>query len=248
MNFTRVEGYLCSVVLAVAVVGGVFYLDAGQRQILQQVQNSRSAFALPPPTQSQKPPVPPMPTEVGIGDSPVRGSAAAKIVMVEFSDFQCPYCGRYERDSFPRIDRDYVTTGKVRYVWRNYPLQTIHPEALNAAGAAECARRSGRFWEMHAQLFSHQDRLDLDLLPAYAKAAGVDSGVFRACLDSGEGMTKVTGDQADAASAGVTSAPYFFFGVPEPGGKIRVLDYVYQGAVPFSRFQEILDKLLAAQR
>ena len=120
--------------------------------------------------------------------------------------------------------------------------------ALKAGEAGECARQMGRFWEMHDELYAHQDQLAAALLPDRAKAAGLDVAAFKACLDGGKGLAKVKADEADGARAGIGGTPYFLFGVPEAGGKMKVLDYIYTGAVPIAQFQTILDKLVASAK
>ena len=243
MKVTRFDVYLCLVVLVAAIVGAVAYLDSGQRDILKQLQQVKAAPATKPA--ATPPALPPMPAEVSIADSAVKGSAAAKVVMVEFSDFECPYCGRYIRDTWPKIEQAYVATGKVRYVFRHFPLESLHPAALRAGEAAECARRQDKFWPMHDQLFANQKALGPALLPTYAQAAGLDGPAFAKCL-AGQALAKVKADQDNGARGGIGGTPYFFFGVPQGGDKIKVLDRIVEGAVPLARFTAILDRLLAA--
>jgi protein-disulfide isomerase len=248
MKFTRFDVYLCLVALIAAVAIGVAYLDSGQREILKQVQEMRASAIRPAPQPAKPatpPPPPAMPAEVSIDNSASRGRADARVVMVEFSDFECSFCGRYTRETLPRIEKEYIATGKIRQVFRNFPLPpSMHPNALKAGEAGECARLQGKFWEMHDVLYANQQALTAPLLPNHAKAVGLDMTKFTACMN-GQALPKIKADQDAGARAGVGGTPYFLFGVPEPGGKIRVLDYIYQGAVPYENFKTILDKLLA---
>src|SRR5262249_7401275 len=95
-----------------------------------------------------------------IAGAPARGSTTARVTLVEFSDYQCPFCGRYARDTYAQLDHDYVKTGKVLYVFRNLPLESLHPQSFKAHEAALCAGDQGKYWEMHDQLFASQSALD----------------------------------------------------------------------------------------
>src|SRR6185436_20936742 len=87
--------------------------------------------------------------DLTLAGAATKGRASAPLVMLEFSDFECPFCGRYSRETYPQVQREYVDTGKVRYVFRHTPIERIHPQAMKAAEAAECAGTQGKFWEMH---------------------------------------------------------------------------------------------------
>src|SRR6266849_1457871 len=95
---------------------------------------------------------------INVTGEPFKGAANAKVALIEFSDFQCPFCGRYDKDTYPQLLKDYVDTGKVKYVWRDYPLD-FHRNAEKAAEAARCAGEQGRFWEMHDRLFANQQTI-----------------------------------------------------------------------------------------
>src|SRR4051794_7424651 len=110
------------------------------------------------------------PPAISIQGAPARGSADAKVVVIEYSDFQCPYCGKFARETFANVEQKYIAPGRVRYVFRNFPLDESHPKAFKAADAAECANQQGKFWEMHAQLFANQQALDPGDLASHARA------------------------------------------------------------------------------
>src|SRR6476646_2507869 len=143
---------------------------------------------------------------ISIQGAPALGSATARVVVVEFSDFQCPYCGKFARETFATIEERYITPGKVRYAFRNFPLDEAHPKAFRAAEAAECANQQGKFWEMHARLFTNQQALDSADLLSHAKAVGVDESAFQKCL-SGAARAKIKRDFQDGLKARIGGTP-----------------------------------------
>ena len=118
----------------------------------------------------------------------------------------------------PQIDNDYVKTGKIRYVLREFPLESIHPLAFKAAEAANCSGEQGKYWEMHDRLFANQNALAAQQLSGHADAVGLDGQKFKTCLDSGKYAAKLRKDLADAQKAGATGTPTFFIGLTDPKG------------------------------
>lgn len=170
---------------------------------------------------------------IDIAARPVKGPAEAPVTVVEFSDFQCPYCSRAE-ETIGQILKMYPD--RVRLVYRNFPLSAIHPNAQAAAEAAECAYQSGKYWEYHDLLFQHQDKLAREDLGQYAEKAGIDSKIFSACLDGGKGKDAVEKDKLDAGRNGVTGTPTFFIN----GKRIS-------GAVPLDVLKKTIDDELASR-
>ena len=160
---------------------------------------------------------------------PSRGPANAPVTIVEFSDFQCPYCGR-EVPVIDRILKEY--DGKVRLVFRHYPLD-FHTFAGKAAEAGACAQDQGKFWELHDKMFGNQNKLAVEDLKGYAKSVGIDAGKFDKCLDSGEKAAMVSADEKDGESAGVSGTPAFF-----------INGIFINGAVPYEQFKEAVDREL----
>jgi protein-disulfide isomerase len=180
---------------------------------------------------------------MSIANDPVKGSRSAKVAVIEFSDFQCPFCGRYVKDTLPQLASEYVETGKVKYVFRDYPLN-FHKNAFKAAEAAHCAGEQGKFWEMHDLLFQNQAALDAPQLPSYAKTLGLDEDAFRQCLDSGRFAADVNKDIADAGSVGITGTPTFLVGIVQPGdGRVKVVKKLV-GAKPYAELKAAVDSLL----
>jgi len=129
-----------------------------------------------------------------VADAPSKGTASAPVVIVEFSDYECPYCGRFVRDAYPSLDREYIQTGKVRHVFRAFPLESIHKNAFKAHEAAMCAGEQASTGPMHDRLFANQKALTPADLPQHAQAAGVDMTAFNACLTSGRMTARVRKD------------------------------------------------------
>jgi protein-disulfide isomerase len=180
--------------------------------------------------------------------APARGSAAAKVMMVEVSDYHCPFCRRHTLTTQPQIDTDYINTGKLRYVFIDYPIDQLHPDAFKAHEAANCAGDQGKYWEMHGKLFeSPPTRDSAQLAPqlvSQAQSIGLDVGKFRTCFDGGKYSTPVRDNVARMQALGVDSTPTFLIGLtPAPGQPMKVVKVV-RGAVPYQQFKAALDQLL----
>src|SRR2546422_1286610 len=148
-------------------------------------------------------------TRAGVADAPTLGRADAPVTIVEFSDYQCPFCQRFFATTLPELKREYIETGKVRYVFRDFPLE-MHAQARKAAEAAHCAGEQGKYWEMHDVLFQNQRALEVENLKEYAGRLNVDSTGFYACLNDGRYSAEIQKDHDDGAAAGVGGTPGFF--------------------------------------
>lgn len=185
------------------------------------------------------------PIDLSIEKSPYLGDENAKVTLVEFTDYACPFCGRHIKDAYGKIVSDYVKTGKVKYVAREYPLP-IHPKAFKAAEAALCAGDQGKYWQMRDQLFANQKKLAEEDLAGHAKAAGLELTAFGKCLEAGKYAERVRRDLAEGKEAGVTGTPTFLFGrtdLSDPT-KIRAVKRL-RGAHTYERFRETIEELLA---
>ncbi len=195
--------------------------------------------------------LPPSPVEhvnhtgVQIASAVTKGVPTAKVILIEFSDYQCPFCSRHALGPYGELQKLYVDTGKVRYVLRNLPIESIHPLAVKAAEAAECAGDQGRYWEMHDRMFPNQNALAEANLLAHAEAIGVDIARFRRCLSEGQMTSKVRADMAAAARLGLTGTPAFLIGTIQNDGTVHVTRKI-AGSYPLNVFREALDDLLAA--
>ncbi len=166
-------------------------------------------------------------------DDPSWGPENALVTIEEFSDFQCPYCARFKIETLYRIKETYGD--RVRFIYRDFPLTSIHQFALKAAEAAQCAHEQGRFWEYHDLLFANQDALTTPDLKRYAAEIGANPSEFSTCLDSGKNTREVALDLQDGYQAGVTGTPAFL-----------INGLLLSGAQPFEQFQVVIDQALAA--
>ena len=181
-------------------------------------------------------------TPVSIADAWTKGNKAARVAIIEYSDFQCPFCGSHARQTLPALHEKYADSGKVLFAFRHLPLTQIHPLAMQASEAAECAGRQGKFWDMHHELFKDQKELAFDSLLVKARTIGLQSAAFRACL-GGEVRSKVDADMANARSLGITGTPAFLLGPVQGDGRIKITQRL-SGAVPLQEFETAIEKLL----
>lgn len=178
--------------------------------------------------------------DVSVDDDPAMGDLNAPITIVEFSDFQCFYCRRFYNQTLASLKENYIDTGLVYFVHRDYPLTSIHPDAQKAAEASECAADQDKFWEMHDMIFDGQNELGsgtveipVESLKAYAVELGLDTTTFNDCLDSGEYAEEVTEDLKDGLSYGVSATPTFFV-----NGQMII------GAQSYDTFVQVIEGML----
>lgn len=182
---------------------------------------------------------------ISLDDDPMKGNPDAPITIIEFSDFQCPFCWRFYTQTLPLIEQNYMSTGKVNFVYRDFPITGIHPNAVPAALAGECADDQGKFWEMHDMIFINQkiwQGLEISqstsLFKQYANEIGLNTNEFNSCVDSGKYLDEINNDLNDGRNYGVTGTPGFFVG-NEKIGFTKLI-----GAQPFSSFQKVIDSQL----
>jgi protein-disulfide isomerase len=180
---------------------------------------------------------------ISADDDPSKGEREATVTLIEFSDYQCPFCARFSRETLPKIEQEYIKTGKVRYVFRDFPIVSIHKEAIKAAEAANCAGEQKKYWEMHDRLFANQKSLKPEDLPKHAEVLGLNRAAFEACLKSEKYFREVQADLRDGLRAGVKSTPTFFLGLTQKNSTITAATTV-EGAQPYAVFKEAIDALL----
>jgi protein-disulfide isomerase len=190
------------------------------------------------PTSQASPPVPRDP--IALASSPSVGVETAKVAVVEFSDFQCPFCGQFERDVLPGLKAQYVDTGLVRVFFRHNPLP-MHPRAQRAAEAAECANRQGSFWQMHDWLFGHPSTLEDRDMNSGAKGMNLNMEAFQACMDS-EPAGAIGRDVQLAKTLSLSGTPAFLVGRIVDNKHVTVSS-IMLGARPLSEFQVVLNRL-----
>jgi protein-disulfide isomerase len=169
---------------------------------------------------------------IGVDDDPMLGSPNAKVLIIEFGDYQCPSCRMFWKDVEPRLKKEYIDTGKVKLVFRDFPLTGIHPEALLAAMAVDCAADQEKYWQYHDKVFREQYNKGDDVirfkaadLKKWAKDAGLEPAKFDQCLDSEKYKNEVMKDRADGEAAGIQGTPTFFINGRVMGGAQQYLEY-----------------------
>jgi protein-disulfide isomerase len=184
---------------------------------------------------------------ISADDDPVIGNPDAPITIIEFTDFQCPFCARFHTQTLPLILEEYIEQGKVKLVIRDFPIQSIHPNAVPASVASECANEQGKAKEMHDMLFynqnqwSNQETADaLSLFSQYATEIQLEQETFDSCLTDGKYIEEIENDLNDGREYGVSGTPGFFIGNDKLG-------YVeLKGAQPFDSFKKVIDAQLDA--
>ncbi len=170
-----------------------------------------------------------------------KGSADAPVTVYEMSDFQCPYCQRHTLETFPLIEEEYIKTGKVRWVFINFPIPQLHPNAISAAEVAMCSAQQDAFWPVHDLLFIHQEvwaevRDPAEFLLSLADSAGIDKTLLASCLQSEETRPQILQDAEGAQRTGATGTPSFY-----------IEGMLLPGAYPMPIFRQVLDSIYAAK-
>lgn len=223
-------------------------LREGQRAMQKELEEIKALLRARQGGAAAASPALPKDASVSIAGYPFKGDPSARLVLVEFSDYQCPFCGRHQRETLPQIERDYIKTGKLRYVFKDMPLISIHPQAVKAAEATICAEEQGKYWEMHAQLFKNQRALAPAELSLHAQAVGADVLPFQQCLYSGKHEARVMRSVEEASGLGISGTPSMVLALAKPGdAKLKVLS-VISGARPYSDFKAAIDAALDANR
>jgi protein-disulfide isomerase len=168
-----------------------------------------------------------------IDDDAVKGDSNAPVTIIEWSDFECPFCVRFYDQTLGLIETEYIETGKVKFVYRDFPLN-FHANAQKSAEAAECAGEQGKYYEMHDKLFEDGVSGGVSSFKQYASDIGLDTNEFNECLDSGAMENEVKKDMADGISVGIKGTPGFI-----------INGQLVSGAQPFENFKQIIDAELA---
>jgi len=222
------------VILLVAVSASMLWrLWGGSTNTAKRAPSRTAPTALPLPTEP-----------IAIDDSASRGSGP--VALIVFSDFQCPYCKTFATTTWAEIDRTYIATGKVTAVFKHLPLEAIHKDAKFAAEVAECARRQGKFWTVHDQMFAPNFRLSRAGAADVARKSGLDNKSLSQCLATDAGST-IEKDVSQARGLRVTGTPTFLIGRLNSGGQVAVSSRL-SGAAPFDRFKVALESALSSIR
>ena len=241
---------LIAVVAIAAFFAGTYFSNLDSDTITKSdledaISKLESKITAQQESSQQAPSQPSQPLKISLDDDPIRGDPNAPISIVEFSDFQCPFCARFHVQTLPLLLEEYIDTGKVNLVYRDFPIQSIHPNALPAAVAAECANEQGKYWEYHDTLFEKQNswnRLDsntvISTFSQYATDVGLEQQQFDSCLGSGKYLEEVQGDLRDGRDYDITGTPGFFIGNDEIGF-VKI-----NGAQPYGSFATIIEEQL----
>jgi len=224
---------IISGVLAIALIYSIFFYtgpSGGQAAQFPQLQQPSPS---PSPTPTAAPPQ--QKQDIDEDDDPFLGDPNAPVTIVSFEDYQCPFCKRAFDQTFPLLKKEYIDTGKVKYVYRDFPL-SFHPQAQSAAEASECADEQGKFWEYHDAIFQNQQSLGSALYTQLAEQLNLDVDQFQQCVDSGKFRQEVQNDFSYGSSVGVSGTPTFFI------NGIKLV-----GAQPFQAFKQVIDAELANQ-
>jgi protein-disulfide isomerase len=183
-----------------------------------------------------------------VAGAPLMGDRNAKVTLFDFSDYQCPFCRRHVQQTLPEIVKDYVRTGKVRYVFRDFPIASLHPKAHKLHEAAYCAGEQDKYWEMHARLFENPQGAELKDLVGHAQALALDVPRFEGCVASEKYVSKVRQGVTDGQSAGVNGTPTFFVGLTDVNDARVKPSQVIRGAQAYPVFKQILETLLSVPK
>jgi protein-disulfide isomerase len=188
---------------------------------------------------------PKIPLKISTDNDPIIGNPNAPITIIEFSDFQCPFCAKFHIQTLPKIIDEYIKEGTVKLVFRDFPIQSIHSNALPASLAAECANEQGKFKEMHDKLFDKQNEWNnknidnvIILFNQYALEIGLEEEKFDSCLRNGKYVEEIQKDLNDGRTYGISGTPGFFIG----NDKIGFVEL--KGAQPFESFKKVIDSQL----
>jgi len=241
------RGIVAMVAAALLTGGSTAWADMTNEQVkelLNELKLIRQALErAPAPGQGAGAAAPAPDDKVSIAFTPgpmSMGSEKAPLVLVEYTDYQCPFCQQYHNSAFAQIKANYVDTGKIRYVSRDFPLD-FHENARRAAGAARCAAEQGKFWEMRHVMIVNAERLKADNLLTYAADVKLDVPKFKSCLDSDKFRPEIDKQIQEGMSAGVNGTPSFVLGRLE-NDKLQGVRLV--GAQPYSSFDAKIQEML----
>lgn len=209
---------------AIMISGTLLYVNHGQSDGRQGTAQIGGPAATPSPKAPEA------------DNDAFLGPKNASVTIIEFSDFQCLYCRKFWKETFEQLKKAYINTGKVRFVYRDFPLE-FHEMSQASAEASECAKEQGKYWEMHDKMFAEQVKLGegavqyaVNDLKKWAAEIGLNAAKFNQCLDASKYKEEIADDFSDGVAAGVSGTPTFFI-----NGKMLI------GAQPFAQFKAIID-------
>ena len=221
-------------------------LQTGQEQIqkdLAEIKKLLQQGARAAPGQQQFKPV-----EIELSNVVYKGENDAPVTLLEYSDYHCPFCSRHAKTVLPQLLADYVDTGKVRFIMREYPIPNLHPRAVAASEAALCAGEQDAYWGMHDALFANQRSTTDENFREFAAGLDIDVATFSECMDDDRHMAQIRTDQAEGQKLGVTGTPSFVLGRtdPEDSSKVNLTKFI-RGAQGLPAFVAAIDELLESE-
>lgn len=183
-------------------------------------------------------------SELNIANAPTKGLETARVTIVEFADYYCPYCAHYARETFPLLDGDYIKSGLVRYAIKDFPIQSLHPKAEYAAQVARCAGDQGKYWDMHDYLYK-RPKASKEMVNDYVRTVGLEMGAFEACITSHKYQPLVRADVLEGQRIGVTGTPTFFLALTPASNDTSVKAVkAFRGEVSYTLLKAAIDELL----
>jgi protein-disulfide isomerase len=216
-------------------------LRKGQEETLKQLDEIRTLLKAQRSTGEMKP-APPSFLSINVHGEPFRGSAKARVAILEYSDFDCGFCAEFATKIFPQIETNYIKTGKIKFFFRDMPSPE-HAFAMFKAKAARCAGEQGKFWEMHDYLFAHQQPMGTGDSEKLAQAVGIDNAKFAACLTSDKYAALVERSLASAEKLRIEGTPAFIIGTLNEDGGFLKAPQVVLGTQTYEFFEKKLDEL-----
>jgi protein-disulfide isomerase len=213
-------------------------LNAQQQQILDSLDELKKMIK-GPGQPALKPP-----QTMSVAGEPFKGQPAATLAIIEYADFQCPFCRRFESEVYPQIRDNYIDTGKVKYFHRDMPLP-FHEGAMPAARAAHCASEQGKFWEMHDSLLGDAAALGAADIDERAGKLGLNVSKLDECISSDRFADIIQRSVAEATEMQISGTPTFIIGTLDAQGNLMSVKKTVVGAYPFGTFKAALDPLLA---
>jgi protein-disulfide isomerase len=215
-------------------------LNAQQQQILDSLDELKRMIKGPGQA-ALKPP-----ESMSVAGEPFKGQPGATLAIIEYADFECPFCRRFEREVYPQIRDNYINTGKVKYFHRDMPLP-FHEGAMPAARAAHCASEQGKFWEMHDSLLGDATSLGAADIDERAARLGMNVSELDKCISSDRFADIIQRGVAEATQMQISGTPTFIIGTLDTQGKLMSVKRTVVGAYPFDTFKGALDPLLAVR-
>ena len=239
MSRQRIKGLKAAAWLALGLGIG-----SGGTHLLSQWASTSTPVAAAQ-AEREPPPKAALITELLLKGEPALGSSQAPVTIVEFSDFECPYCRVFHEQVLPSLKREYIDTGLVRFIHKDLPLP-FHQQAMPAAAAARCAGEQNRYWDLYGALFDQQNCLDCKGVLGIAKELRLDSSALQACMQREATQTLIKANRSEATLHNIRATPTFVIGPSRKDGKHR--GDIIEGAVPWSHFKTLIDQQLNAQK